>query len=91
MGVMNRIREWRRAHEYARCECRLDGCWGEAIEPHHRLAHCVGGSDEDRNLVPVCRSCHAQYHAVCGQHKPTSTQRKDWLDVGPELMLPEEL
>ena len=84
-----RIREWRRRHAYARCACRLPQCWGEATEPHHRLARSVGGGDEDANLVPVCRACHVRYHEVCGQHRPTQAQRECWLKIGPELMLPE--
>ena len=83
--------DWRRRHANARCCVGLPQCWGEATDPHHRKPRSVGGDDEDGNLRPTCRSCHAKYHEIAGQHMPSKSQIEAWLEVGTKEMLPEEV
>lgn len=53
------------------CEAGLDGCWGRATDPHHRVVRGIGGvhgeakerADELADLVLLCRRCHQQVHA----------------------------
>lgn len=53
------------------CEAQFVGCWGRAIDPHHRVVRGSGGvhgeakerADELSDLVHLCRSCHRWTHA----------------------------
>lgn len=38
-------------------------CGGVATIRHHVVERSDGGSDDDSNLVPMCRSCHSWLHA----------------------------
>jgi hypothetical protein len=52
------------------CEARLDGCWGRATDPHHRVIRQRGGrqgaakeqSDQLSGLLHLCRFCHDWVH-----------------------------
>lgn len=56
------------------CEARLDGCWGRATDPAHRIASGNGGRhgeakvhhDRLSNLVHACRACHEWCHRNVG-------------------------
>jgi 5-methylcytosine-specific restriction endonuclease McrA len=38
--------------------CRLE----RAVDGHHVLLRSQGGDDLEENIVPICRSCHRDYH-----------------------------
>jgi 5-methylcytosine-specific restriction endonuclease McrA len=38
--------------------CRLE----RAVDGHHVLLRSQGGDDVEDNIVPLCRSCHRDYH-----------------------------
>ena len=44
--------------------------WSNGIcvveEVHHKVPLSEGGTHEDTNLVALCSSCHARWHAVHG-------------------------
>jgi hypothetical protein len=37
-------------------------CQAKAVEQHHHIPRCYGGTDDPENLVDVCRSCHRRVH-----------------------------
>ena len=37
-------------------------CWQPASEMHHVLHRSQGGTDENQNLLPLCRRCHDGHH-----------------------------
>lgn len=41
-----------------RCQLRLHGCTGRAVEVDHIVPVAEGGSDHDSNLHSVCTECH---------------------------------
>lgn len=43
------------------CEqCRLKGKYTIATEVHHILPLSAGGTHDERNLMPLCKSCHSR-------------------------------
>jgi hypothetical protein len=36
-------------------------CWGSADDLHHIVSRGAGGTDEEWNLLPLCRRCHVDY------------------------------
>lgn len=65
-GDWPRIRErYRLAHPYC-AVCFSKGIMVETEEVHHKVPLSEGGTHEDTNLVALCSSCHARWHAVHG-------------------------
>lgn len=46
------------------CEDISDGCEGVAVDIHHIVPKSLGGTDEEDNLVAVCRACHQKRHGL---------------------------
>ncbi|MBR4123244.1 MAG: HNH endonuclease [Clostridia bacterium] len=38
-------------------------CGGDALDAHHIIAQELGGSNEQSNLICLCRKCHQQVHS----------------------------
>lgn len=57
-------REWLRVKQVVkkRDEGRCRICRKPGHEVHHVVMRSLGGKDEARNLVLVCRSCHTEIH-----------------------------
>lgn len=61
-------REWqkiairyRREHKF--CEiCKGKGKWVRSVETHHIIPVSEGGTNNDENLLAVCRECHDKIH-----------------------------
>ena len=49
--------ETRRA-VWERCKGRCEYCGKKAIDPHHIIYRSQGGSNEEENLIALCRKCH---------------------------------
>jgi hypothetical protein len=64
--VPSDVRAALRERSGGRCEIGLSGCWGWAVDPHHRVTVKRGGrhgpakeiSDRLSNLLDACRWCH---------------------------------
>jgi len=39
-------------------------CGAEAVDRHHIIYRSRGGTDEDENLIDLCRSCHDTVHRL---------------------------
>jgi hypothetical protein len=39
----------------------------EDLDLHHLMPRCLGGSDDETNLLTLCRSCHGKAHGVTFQ------------------------
>lgn len=63
-----RLREWQKVRTWVldrahgRCEARLEGCTGTAVEVHHVRMRSRGGQDVPSNAVAVCWPCHRYLH-----------------------------
>ena len=64
--------EWRRIrdhyiHDHPLCEkCLEEGRFTRAEHVHHILPLSQGGTNEEDNLMSVCKSCHSRIHAEMG-------------------------
>ena len=64
--------EWRRIREryvaaHPLCErCLKEGRYTPAEHVHHILPLSEGGTNDEANLMAVCRSCHSKIHAARG-------------------------
>lgn len=55
-----RARAKKLCRQLANYTCQI--CGGEGIDAHHLIPVEQGGSDEQDNLICVCRSCHQKIH-----------------------------
>ncbi len=57
--------QWQRIirRDGSRCRAGLPDCTVAATDRHHVKPKGRGGSDEDRNIILVCRICHNRIHA----------------------------
>lgn len=65
------------------CEIRLDGCWGRATDPHHRVTRKGPRTEAERqrldrlsSLLHGCRFCHGEVHRLVGE---SLRWHKGWL------------
>lgn len=42
-----------------------------AVDPHHRLPRGRGGTDDDLNIIHLCRGCHSWI-----EHHPTEARER---------------
>lgn len=55
------------------------------LEVHHVVMRSLGGTDDARNLIALCRSCHESVHGHVlilrwnGQGNPARTVRFEWV------------
>lgn len=72
-------RDWRRisraflADHPFREICRKEGRIAEATIAHHILPVKEGGTDDEQNLMALCRACHSRLH---GEHGDRWGRRK---------------
>lgn len=59
---------------------RCFACNGMAVEQHHIILLKHGGTNDDRNRIPICRKCHEHIH---GWMEPSATIKA--LDDAMEL------
>ena len=65
-------RAWKRirdsyAAEHPVCEqCMAVGRYVKTAEIHHKLPLAEGGTHDRRNLIALCKECHARIHAERG-------------------------
>ncbi|MBN1954282.1 MAG: HNH endonuclease [Anaerolineae bacterium] len=60
--------KWRRLRaSYLARHPACAACGGMAVIVHHIVRKRNGGSDEDDNLIALCRSCHSYLHAKTGE------------------------
>jgi len=67
------------------CEVARKGCFGRAVDPHHRVRRQAGGrrgaarltSDQLANLLHVCRACHEWIH-----DHPAASREAGWMLSG---------
>ena len=52
------IPEATRLKIWERCGGRCEYCGKKAIDPHHIIYRSQGGSNEEKNLIALCRLCH---------------------------------
>ena len=61
----------RYAKAHPLCErCLSKGKYTPMEEVHHIIPVNRGGSNDDSNLMSLCRSCHEQMHIELGDRKP---------------------
>lgn len=48
--------------------CLIKGCKNPNIDMHHVKTRGSGGSDDENNLMPLCRWHHTEVHQI-GMHK----------------------
>ena len=61
----------RYARAHPLCErCLSKGKYTPMEEVHHIIPVNCGGSNDDSNLMSLCRSCHEQMHIELGDRKP---------------------
>ena len=67
--------------------CRNCGKEGDSseIEAHHIIPVCVGGSNEDENLVLLCKSCHVAVHRLFGDEAPPRTKKDVFVQLVKKL------
>jgi 5-methylcytosine-specific restriction endonuclease McrA len=61
---ISQLEEFGRIHREAlstESSCRL--CGEGRIDWHHAVYRRLGGDADERNLIPLCRSCHDAVHA----------------------------
>lgn len=56
----NRLKAKSECRRLANYTCQL--CHGEGLDAHHIIPVEEGGSDEQENLICLCRSCHQKVH-----------------------------
>ena len=65
-GEWRKIRD-RYIHDHPLCEkCLEEGRFTRAEHVHHILPLSQGGTNEEDNLMSVCKSCHSRIHAEMG-------------------------
>ncbi len=42
--------------------CGVDGCTDKAVTLHHLKLRSQGGTNDDENLIPICRRHHIRLH-----------------------------
>lgn len=52
------IREEVYERAFELCEARLPCCTNAGTDLHHKKARSQGGSNDPKNLILLCRSCH---------------------------------
>lgn len=66
-------RAWKRirdsyAAEHPLCEeCLTKGRYVATEEIHHKLPLTQGGTHDRKNLIALCKECHARIHALSGE------------------------
>lgn len=58
---------------------RCHMCSGLPVELHHKTGFGLALRASDREAIPLCRSCHQQFHHASGRFRYMNKQeRKAW-------------
>lgn len=71
--------DWLRAQPCNQCG-KQAGC-----DPHHRTGAGMGMRSHDHKAIPLCRTCHTEFHAGSGFFKSLDKQgKRDYQDEAIE-------